>query len=285
MATRASDRGGDLALGGSRPELGGHEEDWSEQRGIPRRLKILAYRLLFMAIVFPFWEWASGTLIRPFFVSSPSAIAIRLWDWVMSGYIFLHMWVTFQEMIGGFVVGSISGMVVGFVFGRNQTIADTFSPFITALYSLPKLALAPLFILWFGIGFESKVVFVATVVFFLVFYNTYAGVREVSPLLVNMVTLMGASGRQVLTKVILPSASTWIFAGLKISVPYALVGAVVAELISSNRGLGSILAQTASMFDTTGLFAGLVMLMVIALAMNELVDRLEKRALRWKREA
>ncbi|GIW12512.1 MAG: ABC transporter permease [Dehalococcoidia bacterium] len=263
--------------------FGGPEEDWREQRGrVPTWVKIALLRLLVVVAFLIFWQLASGTLIRPFFISSPLAIAERLVRWVTTNYIFFHIWITVQEMIAGLALGALVGIALGFLFGRNEAIASVFSPFIAAIYSIPKLALAPLFILWFGIGLESKIVYTAIVVFFLVFYNTYAGVRDVNPLFVNVVTLMGASRRQVLTKVVLPSASAWIFAGLKLAVPYALVGAVVAELLSSNKGLGSILSQAQATLDTTSMFAGLICLMVIALLVNEVVDRLERHALRWK---
>src|SRR5262249_3477356 len=147
---------------------------------------------------------------------------------------------------------------------RSERVSEVINPFITGFYSVPKLALAPLFILWFGIGFDMKVVLIATIVFFLVFLNTYTGVRDVSRELVAILRLMGAGERHLLSKVVLPSAITWLFAGLRISAPYALVGAVVGELVASNRGLGYLLAHAAGQFNTAGVFAALVAIIILA---------------------
>src|SRR5690606_14130752 len=145
-----------------------------------------------------------------------------------------------------------------------------------------KVALAPLFILWIGIGMDMKIVLTAAIVFFLVFLNTYTGVRNVSRELVAILYLMGAGERHVLTKVVLPSAVTWVFAGLRISVPYALIGAIVGELMASNRGLGALLVQSQGQFDTAGVFAALIAIMILAFALNTAVKRDEVKVMPWK---
>jgi NitT/TauT family transport system permease protein len=150
------------------------------------------------------------------------------------------------------------------------------------IYSLPKVALAPLFILWIGIGMDMKVIFTAMIVFFLVFLNTYTGVRNVSRELISILRLMGANERQVLQRVVLPSAITWVFAGLKISVPYALIGAIVGELMASNKGLGALLVRAQGEFDTAGVFASLVAIMFLAVMSNGLVKLLERKLMPWK---
>jgi NitT/TauT family transport system permease protein len=168
------------------------------------------------------------------------------------------------------------------MLGRIHFLADLLQPFILAFYSLPKIALAPLFVLWIGIGMEMKIVLTGTVVFFLVFLNTFTGVRGVSRELIAILYLMGANERQVLSKIVLPSAITWVFTGLRISVPYALIGAIVGELIASNRGLGFLLANASGQFDTAGVFAALAVIMALAFVLNGLVRLAEIKLMPWK---
>ena len=175
------------------------------------------------------WEFASGRLIKPFWISSPSEIWRQLGEWIATGELWLHVEVTLSETVMGFGFGAVSGVAVGLALGLNRRLAAVLDPFIVAFYSLPKIALAPLFILWFGVGLTSKVVLATFVVFFLVFYNTYAGTLAVEAELVDVLRLMGARRSQIIRKVILPSALIWIFTGMKSSVPYALIGAVVGR--------------------------------------------------------
>jgi len=228
------------------------------------------------------WQLCAGRLIDPFFSSSPSSIASQLGQWFGSGTIWPQIATTLEETLIGFAIGGAAGVLGGFVMGRSVFLASVLGPFVTALYSLPKLALAPLFILWFGIGLESKVVLVALITFFLVFYNTFAGAREVDGLLVDVTRLYGANRRQIYTKIVVPSAMSWVTTGLRIAVPQALIGAIVGELISSNRGLGYLIANAASFFDTTGVLAGVVTVVAISLILIGMVSQLEKRTLRWK---
>ena len=171
---------------------------------------------------------------------------------------------------------------MGLLFGRFRTFAEIMDPYITALYSIPKIALAPLFIIWFGIGIESKVAVSASIVFFVVFLNTYAGVRDVNPLYLNSLSIMGGSPLSSLHYVIIPSASSWVITGLKVSVPYALVGTVIGEFMSSNRGIGFLISQATGLFDTTSVFSGLIILALIGAFFNDSLGRLEKYLLRWK---
>lgn len=245
---------------------------------------VWAARLVLAVVVLGVWQaGASARLLNPFFFSSPGAIGGRLVELVSSGEIWYHLAVTFQEMAFGFVIGTGVGVLVGIAFGSVPFVGKVFDPFILALYSLPKIALAPLLIIWFGLDLAPKIVLSAVIVFFLVFFNTLSGVRDVDRELLDVVRLMGASRGQLLAKVILPSALTWIFVGLRVSLPYALVGAVTGELIASNRGLGSLIQRSASYFDTAGVFAGLLVLMIVTTILDTILQRFESRTLRWRR--
>jgi len=229
-----------------------------------------------------FWQFASGRLVDPFFISSPLEVAIKVWKWLGDGTLLLHASYTLRAMAMGFVIGALLGFSVGFALGRSDVAARIFDPFITAIYCLPKIALAPLFLLWFGIGIESKIAMAAAIVFFLVFLNTFAGVRAVERLHLDSVRIMGGGRFAELRYVVLPSAAAWVMTGLKVSVPYALIGAVVSELISSNRGVGFLIGQASGLFDTAGVFAGLVVLAFAGVFFNAVLKAAERRLLRWR---
>ena len=245
-------------------------------------MRIFLLRVGLLVTILLAWQLASGPVIPTFFISKPSAIFTVLAQWVKDGSLFFHAAITATEAFAGFLLGAFAGIAVGLVLGRAKIVADVVHPFINAFYSLPKLALAPLFILWFGIGMDMKIVLVATIVFFLVFLNTYTGVRNVSPEQITIMRLMGAREHHLLTKVVIPSAIAWVFAGLRISVPYSLVGAVVGELVAANRGLGYLLAHSAGQFDTAGVFAALVSVVVLAGILNACVCYLAARAMPWR---
>jgi len=245
-------------------------------------LKIVAIRLALLVTVLLTWEIASGTIIDPFWMSEPSAIFQTLYAWLLSGELFFHLSITAQEMFIGFFIGATGGAILGFILGQWDFGAKILDPFIMAMYSLPKVALAPLFILWFGIGIEMKIVFAAVIVFYLVFFNTYAGVKNVDNDLLDNIRLMGASKWQIVKKVTIPSALNWVFVGLKMSVPYALIGAVIGEITASNRGVGFLISYSAGQFDTAGTFAAILILMFMSVSLNFGLGALEKRFLRWK---
>jgi len=247
-------------------------------------LQIFGWRLLIVVAGLSFWQFASGRLIKAFWISSPSDIWKQLVDWVVTGDLWIHLEVTLTETVMGFVFGAVAGVLFGLALGLNRRLAAVLDPFVVAFYSLPKIALAPLFILWFGVGLTSKVVLATFVVFFLVFYNTYAGTLAVESELVDVLRLMGASRAQIVRKVILPSALIWIFTGMKSSVPYALIGAVVGEMMASNRGLGYLIQAAAGQYDTAGVFAALFVLMIIATGLHELLKQSERVMLRWREE-
>lgn len=246
------------------------------------RLKLLATRLAILAALLMTWELIAGRYVDTFWISQPSEISARLMTWIRNGTLWFQVSITLEEMLVGFAIGAASGVLTGFLLGRNEGLSRLLDPFIMAVYSLPKVALAPLFILWFGIDLKPKIILAAVVVFFLVFYNTYAGVRDVDADLINVVRLMGGDRFQILRFVVLPDSLIWIFTGLKIAVPYALIGAVVGEIMASNRGIGYLIESSAGQFDTAGVFAALFVLMIISVTLNELLNRSEGFLLRWK---
>ncbi|MEI4472316.1 ABC transporter permease [Frigidibacter sp. MR17.24] len=247
-----------------------------------RRNRIWMARGGFLVAFVAAWQIAAMYFISDFFIGRPDAIATKLWAWAVNGSLFYHASITSIEALAGFLLGSLVGMAAGVLMGRAQTLAEIVDPFLMMFYSLPKVALAPMFILWFGIGIDMKIYLTATIVFFLVFLNTYAGVRSVSREQVAILRLMGARERHILRKVVLPSAVTWVFNGLRLSVPYALIGAIVGELIASNKGLGYLLANASGQYDTSAMFAALIAIMVLALALNLAVKVVERKAMPWK---
>lgn len=248
------------------------------------RFVLIVKRLVLCGVLIGLWEFGvRAGWIDPYFTSQPSEIFKRLMEWAKDGSLAQHVPITILEAFLGFTLGTLAGGIAGFVFGWFTKVADLLDPFIVAIYSLPKVALAPLFILWFGIGIETKIILTAVIVFFLVFFNTYAGVRDTSRELIDIIRLMGAGSGQILWRVVLPSALTVIFVGLRVSVPYALIGAVVGEMMASNRGIGFLLTNSTGQFDTAGAFAALLILVIISTAFNGVIVALEKYLLRWKK--
>jgi NitT/TauT family transport system permease protein len=228
------------------------------------------------------WQISSGRLVNPLFISSPVEVMKRLWALAAGGKLFFHASYTAFHALAGFALGAVAGTITGIVLGRLQRLALILDPFLMGFYSLPKIALAPLFILWFGVGTEMKVLFVAMIVFLLVFLNTYTGVRQVSREQVTILRLMRATEAQILRKVVLPSAITWMFTGLRLSVPYALIGAIMGEMLASNRGLGYVLSDATAQFDTAGAFAGLTAIIAMAVLFNAGVRLAERVAMPWR---
>lgn len=190
-----------------------------------------------------------------------------------------------KEVIIGLVLGIIVGAVLGVVLGLNKFLGDVAQPFVQGIYAIPKIALAPLFTLWLGIGLSPKVALTVVIVFFLVFWTTFDGVKNIDQELVNVVSVMGARRLKMIRYVVLPSAVSSIFTGIRLAIPHSLVGAVMGEIIASNRGIGWYIQYSSSRFDTDGLFAGLVVLMVLAALLNLIAQMLERYVLRWKTTA
>lgn len=241
-------------------------------------------RLLIVAFVLGFWELSSGRLIDEFFISRPSEIWTVWIGWIRDGTLWFNASSTFLSAIIGFACGATAAIIVGYVLGGSRRLADIFEPFITSIYSLPKLALVPLFVMWFGIGRPLQVAVCGLVVFFLMFYNTFYGIRDVDRALIDSVKVMGGTRWDIATRVRLPSALVWVIAGLKLSVPQALVAVVVAEILASNRGLGHLVAINSGQFNSAGTFAALFTLLIIGVTVDRLVALATRRALIWKKE-
>jgi NitT/TauT family transport system permease protein len=253
-----------------------------EQSARRQKTNIVIGRLVLAVVLLLAWEFASGTLINDFFTSKPSAIAAKLYKYAADGSLFRNMGITAFEAISGFMIGGTLGASVGILLGRARKLSDLLHPFITGFYSIPKIALAPLFIMWFGIGFPMRIYFTSLIVFFLVFLSTYTGVRNVSRELLTVFRLMGAQERDLIRVVILPSVVTWVFTGLRLSVPYSMIGAIVAEMMAANMGLGYMVEHAASQFDTAGVFASLIGIIFLALVLGQLTDRVERAVMPWK---
>lgn len=243
---------------------------------------VWALRAAFAFLVLAAWQVSSGWLMSPLYISSPIAVGQSLYAMLADGSLVRNMWITAFEAGAGFLLGSAAGVVVGLVLGRARLLADVLDPFLLGLYSLPKVALAPLFVMWFGIDVGMKVIFAAVVVFFLVFLSTYSGVRSVSRELITIFRLMGATELQVVRTIVLPAAMTWVFAGLRLSAPYALVGAIIAELIAANRGLGYLVDNATTQFDTAGAFAAVVGILFLSAGLNLLIKFAERWLTPWR---
>jgi NitT/TauT family transport system permease protein len=245
--------------------------------------EIRLWRAVLLGAFLALWEVATRRgWVDPFFVSQPSVLAAQLADWIRSGFIFRHLFVTMQETIIGFLLGTLLGVAVGFLFARWPTLAHVFDPLMVALNAMPRVVLAPLFILWFGLGLLSKVVMVISLVFFVVFFSTYTGIREVDRDLVNNARILGAGPRHLIRHVLLPSALTWIFSSLRTSVGFALIGAVVGEYLGSHEGMGYVISYAEAMFNATGVLAGLLVLMAAVIAIDVALKRLDARFSYWK---
>lgn len=246
------------------------------------RLVLNGWRIVLTAVLLAAWEIAATTVATPFWISQPSRVFDRLLTLAGNGLLLLHVWATLQAAFLGLAAGGLVGVVLGLLLGARPRVAAIFDPLLMGLNSLPRVALAPLFIIWFGIGLPSKVILAFSLVVFPVLINTYQGVRGVDRELVDMLRTMQASPAQIARRVTIPSTLPWIFAGLRIGLGMSLIGAVVGELVGSNRGVGYYVESAAANFDTTGVFAGLVILMVMTIALNELMKLVEARLFRWK---
>jgi NitT/TauT family transport system permease protein len=253
------------------------------RRTSPPASTVLFWQVVLGVTALTFWQTlVSLKLLDAFFVSRPSDIAQRIGQWILTGSLWGHLAVTLEESVLGLLVGAAMGISLGFSLGRSPMLASILDPYIKMLNAVPRVVLAPLFLLWFGLGIWSKVALAVTLVFFVMFFNTYQGVRDVDRVLVDNVRMLGASERQLVRHVLIPSALTWIFSSLQTSLGFAMVGAVVGEYLGSTRGLGYVISQAEGTFDTTGVFAGMTVLALVVVAVSAGVTRLERWLLRWK---
>jgi sulfonate transport system permease protein len=249
---------------------------------IMRRLSVTLVRAGIIVGFFLAWELASGRWIEPFLISSPSRIFTSLLTGFSSGDLLQHTWVTFQEIAIGFPVGAIAGIGLGYAFGRSRLLADIFEPIIIALNGIPRTALAPLFIVWLGIGLWSKVGVVFLLTFFLNFFNTYSGMRQMDQEYVDLANLMGVKGWKLTFKVIFPAISPYVFTGIRTSIPFAVIGAIVGEFVAATEGVGFFIRMSAGIFRTADVFVGIIVLMIMVIIMDKIAEAVERRALRWQ---
>jgi NitT/TauT family transport system permease protein len=244
---------------------------------------IPALQIAFFVFVVALWQGlVDGGMLDAFFFSRPSDIALRLGKWLASGTIYGHLAITLIEALLAFVIGTVAGILAGFALARVELLAAVFDPYIRILNALPRVILGPIFILWFGLGIASKVALGVTLVFFIVFFNTFQGVREVDPVVLKNARMLRASESQLLRHVYIPSALAWIFSSLHTSIGFALVGAVVGEYIGASKGIGYLVAQAQGTFDTTGVFAGLLLTSAVVLVIDLGINRVETYLLRWR---
>jgi NitT/TauT family transport system permease protein len=260
-------------------------ESQADRRARQRyRRQVTIGQITLIVLVIAFWHFGSGRLFDPFFVGSPVGVAKVLVDDLSDPLFYNDLRVTGTEMALGYLLGGLSGIALGVLFARWRLAADIFDPFFTGLNSLPRIALAPLLVIWFGIDMASKVVLAATLVFFLTFLTTLTGIRNVDPALVDVARLVGASERQIFRYVMLPGAAAWVINGLKMSLPYALIGVIVGEFLVASSGLGYRLNFYSTSYNTNGTFAMLLVMMALMMGLNALMGLLERHALRWQEE-
>jgi len=254
------------------------------------RGRLALYHALLLAALFALWyglttpglvseEFAKNTA---FFFGRPVQVLKVTWEWFASGKIYPHLGITLLETLLAFVVGSVLGLGVGLWLALAHTASVLADPYIKAMNAMPRVILAPIFAVWFGLGIVSKVALGVTLVFFIVFFNVYQGVKEVSPTVLANARMLGASRRQLLRHLYLPSATSWVFSSLHTSVGMAFVGAVVGEYLGSAKGVGYLILQAEGVFDINSVFAGILVLTACALLLDVIVTRVEARLLVWR---
>ena len=252
-----------------------------------RKLLVLAAQVALLIVVFGGWQlFTSLKIVDPFFFGQPSGIVSQAWDWVRHGTSFGSIWLqistTMEEAVLGFLIGVACGVIVGVLLGQVRFLSEVLSPYIKAVNALPRIVLGTLFIIILGLGMSSKVVLAAFLVFFVVFFNAFQGVREVDRNLIANVRVLGASRLQVIRNVTLPSALTWIIASLHVAFGFAIIGAIVGEFLGAQKGLGLVIATAQNTFNPNGVFAAMLIIAVIALTAEWLIGRLERRLLAWR---
>jgi NitT/TauT family transport system permease protein len=258
-----------------------------------RRARLALYHALLLGSVLLFWyAMTEPGLIPPFYFDDPTRakfffgqpfeVLRRIWNWFYGGGIYLHLGVTLLETLLAFAIGTVLGLAFGLWLALSPTASMLADPYLKAMNAMPRVILAPIFAVWFGLGITSKVVFGVTLVFFVVFFNVYQGVKEVSPVVLANARMLGASGRQLLRYVYLPSATSWVFSSLHTSIGLAFVGAVVGEYLGSAKGVGYLIHQAEGVFDIDTVLAGILVLTVFALSLDFVVSQIETRLLVWR---
>lgn len=246
------------------------------------RLGIVAAQIGILVLILGSWQLAVTEETLPYF-SRPTIVIAKLFELLGQPTIYRHISVTLSEIAIGYALGAGFGLSFGFILGRSQFLSAALQPYIIGLYSIPKIALAPVFIVWLGLGMASKVAVVFLASFFLVFFNTYSGLLSINEEFVRLARLMGATWPQVVGRVILPAAAPQIFLGLRTAVPYAVIGAVIGEYIGSHEGLGYFILYASQTYDAPALFSGIIILVAIVFIANSLLNWLEGRVIRWRK--
>ena len=252
------------------------------------RVTLLALQVLVAVVCIALWQLLSSVpvlgkiLLPPFFFSNPVDVFDQIVKWFVSGVIWKHLGITLAESILAFVIGSLGGVLIGFWFARQPLVAAVFDPYVKMVNALPRVVLAPIFALWLGLGIWSKVALGVTLVFFIVFFNVYQGVKEVSRTVLDNGRMLGMSERQLMQHVYWPSALSWMFSSLHTSVGFAVVGAVVGEYLGSAAGLGYLIQQAEGVFDVAGVFAGMFVLSAFVILIDFGVTLVERRLLVWR---
>jgi NitT/TauT family transport system permease protein len=252
-----------------------------------RTLLVYGSRLAVLVVVLGLWEWFARTgVIDPFNFSMPSKIWDQIRQWALhgtaQGSLGEQIWYTLYEAVFGWIIGVVAGVVLGIALGRVRFLADVFGPYVKILNALPRIVLAPIFLIWFGLGPASKVASAVVLVFFPVFFNAFQGAREVDRNLVANARILGAGNRRVTLQVVIPAATSWIFTSLHVSFGFALIGAIVGEYIGATKGIGLLVSASQGTFNAAGVYAAMVILAVVALVAEGLLTFLEKRLFRWK---
>lgn len=249
--------------------------------------KIYFWRVAILVVALGGWEVAARLhWIDEFFFSKPSDVLDRLWTWIVEGTsegpLWYHLWVTMEEALLGFFTGAVAGVIAGVALGRDRVLADVFSIYIKVFNSVPRVVLAPIFIMLFGLGLASKVALSFVMVFFVVFSNAFQGVREADRNLLANAQILGARGWQLTRSVVIPSAMSWIFASLHVSFGFAIVGAIVGEFVGARHGIGLLINIAKGTFDAGGMYAAIVVIMVVALVAEYVMTLIEQRLARWR---
>jgi NitT/TauT family transport system permease protein len=252
-----------------------------------RKQTVLFWQIAILVGIVGMWELSSNMLwIDPFFYASPSAVVERLYDWAVNGTtegsLWYNLWVTMEEALIGFFAGSIAGVFVGISLGRNRFLADILSVYIKAINSIPRVVLAPIFIMIMGLGLPSKVALAFIMVFFVVFANAFQGVREADRNMIANARILGASDWQVTRTVVIPSAMSWIFASLHVSFGFAIIGAIVGEFVGARYGIGQLISIAKGTFDAAGMFAAILLVMLVTLVAEFIMTLVENRLAKWR---
>lgn len=245
-------------------------------------ISVMCTTLIIVAFITTWQILVSNGTLDVFFYSNPVKIIKDLINLFESGEVYPHLFATLTEAFMGLIYGAIFGIIIAFLFGRFKILSDILDPIIIALYGLPKLAIAPLFILWFGIGITSKIVLSATMVFFQVFFTTYSGYKDVDISLINTMKIFGASEMQIMTKVILPSCTPWILTGFRTGLSLSIVGAIVGEYMGSYQGLGWMIQYATGALNITRVFSAIIILLVVMVNLDYLLKYVEKKLIKWR---